>query len=152
MRFLPHCFLLDLCIVYRTTFSWFCMVNEVNIPFPIGSLLGTGKWKKMSGYYQLEVAQFPKKPVKPSIFKVTKSYKVGRVISRVITSLYVPWSRLSCFFGDKLIPPLMGILIMGPYKSLLVGWWVYPLLYGNNGSLDPGTSIYRGEITPVTHV
>ena len=28
---------------------------------------------------------------------------------------------------------------MGPYKALLLGWWVYPLLYGNNGSLDPGT-------------
>ncbi len=23
---------------------------------------------------------------------------------------------------------------MGPYKPLLLGWWVYPLLYGNNGS------------------
>ena len=29
---------------------------------------------------------------------------------------------------------------MGPYKPLLLGWWVYPLLYGNNGSLDPGTN------------
>ena len=27
-----------------------------------------------------------------------------------------------------------------PYKTLLVGWWVYPLLYGNNGSLD-GTDV-----------
>ncbi len=25
----------------------------------------------------------------------------------------------------------------GVYKPLLLGWWVYPLLYGNNGSLDP---------------
>ena len=23
---------------------------------------------------------------------------------------------------------------MGPYKPLLLGWWVYPLLYGKNGS------------------
>ena len=28
---------------------------------------------------------------------------------------------------------------MGPYKPLLLGWSVYPLLYGNNGSLDPST-------------
>ena len=33
------------------------------------------------------------------------------------------------------IPPLMtGILIMGPYKPLLLGWWPNTLLYGNNGS------------------
>ena len=42
---------------------------------------------------------------------------------------FVPWSSHL----------LIGILIMGPYKPLLLGWWVYPLLYGNNGSLDPGT-------------
>ena len=34
------------------------------------------------------------------------------------------------------IPPLRtGILIMGPYKPLL-GWWVYPLLYGNVMGVD----------------
>ena len=60
---------------------------------------------------------------------------------------YVPWSRLSRFIGDKLIPPLigiLGILIMGPYKPLItdLGWWVYPLLYGNNGSLDPIAHIH----------
>ena len=27
--------------------------------------------------------------------------------------LYVPWSSPSRFIGDKLIPPLVGILIMG---------------------------------------
>ena len=45
----------------------------------------------------------------------------------------------SRYIGDKLIPPLIGILIMGPYKPLRN--WVddHPLLYGNNGSLDPGT-------------
>ena len=59
------------------------------------------------------------------------------------------WSEMSqgrstpCI-GDKLIQPLMmGILIMGPYKPLLLGWWVYPLLYGNNGSLDPGTTDFQ---------
>ena len=57
-------------------------------------------------------------------------------------SLYVPWSRLSLLvlgMGD--LPPLIGILIMGPYKPLLLGWWVYLLLYGNNRSLDPGTYV-----------
>ena len=52
--------------------------------------------------------------------------------------------ELSGNAGSKLvvlgmaIPPLMtGILIMGPYKPLRN--WVddHPLLYGNNGSLDP---------------
>ena len=34
---------------------------------------------------------------------------------------------------------MTGILIMGPYKPLRT--WVddHPLLYGNNGSLDPST-------------
>ena len=40
--------------------------------------------------------------------------------------------------GD--LQPLIGNpYFMGPYKPLLLGWWVYPLLYGNNGSLDPST-------------
>ena len=25
------------------------------------------------------------------------------------------------------------------YKTLLLGWWPSPIIYGNNGSLDPGT-------------
>ena len=32
---------------------------------------------------------------------------------------------------------------MGPYKPLLLGWWLYPLLYGNNGSLDPIAHVFR---------
>ena len=38
-------------------------------------------------------------------------------------------------FWGIVIPPLIGILIIYPY------YWVddHPLLYGNNGSLDPGT-------------
>ncbi len=44
----------------------------------------------------------------------------------------------SRFLGDGRPPTFNdGILIMGPYKPLVLGWWVYPLLYGNNGSLDP---------------
>ena len=49
-----------------------------------------------------------------------------------------PWS-----LGMGNLPPLMtGILIMGPYKPLRT--WVddHPLLYGNNGSLDPSTYIF----------
>ena len=42
------------------------------------------------------------------------------------------WSKVAIL--GMVIPPSIGILIMGPYKPLLLGWWVYPLLYGNNGS------------------
>ncbi len=51
----------------------------------------------------------------------------------------VPWSKLSLwFFGDgrdKVIPPKIN-----PLRTWVDGWWVYPLLYGNNGSLDLGTN------------
>ena len=40
------------------------------------------------------------------------------------------------FWGMGDLQPLIGILIMGPYKPL-----DHPLLYGNNGSLDPGTYV-----------
>ena len=45
---------------------------------------------------------------------------------------------LSRFFWDKLIPPLIG----NPYNGYINPYyWVddHPLLYGNNGSLDPST-------------
>ena len=35
------------------------------------------------------------------------------------------------------IQPLLGNPYNGCINPLLLGWWVYPLLYGNNGSLDP---------------
>ena len=44
----------------------------------------------------------------------------------------------SRYIGDKLIPPLIG----NPYNGYINPYyWVddHPLLYGNNGSLDPGT-------------
>ena len=46
----------------------------------------------------------------------------------------------SRFIGDGHPTFNDGILIMGPYKPLRN--WVddHPLLYGNNGSLDPGTN------------
>ena len=42
------------------------------------------------------------------------------------------------FLGMGKIPPFNdGILIMGPYKPLRTWVGDHPLLYGNNGSLDP---------------
>ncbi len=51
--------------------------------------------------------------------------------------LYVPWSKVAIL--GMVIPPLIGILIMGNYINPY--YWVddHPLLYRNNGSLDPGT-------------
>ena len=50
----------------------------------------------------------------------------------------------SRFFGDKLIPPLIG----NPYNWYIKPYyWVddHPLLYGNNGRLDPSTHNIKGE-------
>ena len=50
----------------------------------------------------------------------------------------MPWSRLSRFFGDGR-PPTFN---RNPYNGYINPYyWVddHPLLYGNNGSLDPGT-------------
>ena len=50
---------------------------------------------------------------------------------------YVPWSKVAIL--GMVIPPLIGILIMGPYTPLLLDWVSHPLLYANNGTLiDPG--------------
>ena len=50
---------------------------------------------------------------------------------------HVPWSKVAIL--GMVIPPLIGILIMGIYINPY--YWVddHPLLYGNNGSLDPGS-------------
>ena len=57
--------------------------------------------------------------------------------SRDICSLFVPWSKVAIL--GMVIPPLIGILIMGIYINPY--YWVddHPLIYGINGSLDPGT-------------
>ena len=50
---------------------------------------------------------------------------------------YVPWSKVA-ILGMGVFPPLIG----NPYNGYINPYyWVddYPLLYGNNGSLDPGT-------------
>ena len=52
----------------------------------------------------------------------------------------MPWSKVAILgMGD--LPPLIGILIMGYNGYINPYYWVddHPLLYGNNGSLDPGT-------------
>ena len=51
------------------------------------------------------------------VFPLHKGF-LGGFLGGEATPLYVPWSRLSRFFGDKLIPPLMGILISWVYKPL----------------------------------
>ena len=51
---------------------------------------------------------------------------------------HVCHGQKSRFFGDGKIPPLIG----NPYNGYINPYyWVddHPLLYGNNGSLDPGT-------------
>ena len=56
-------------------------------------------------------------------------------------SLYVPWSRLSRFVGDG-----HPTFYRKPYNGYINPYyWVddHPLLYGNNGSLDPGTYIRK---------
>ena len=50
----------------------------------------------------------------------------------------MPWSRLSRFFGDGKNPTFNR----NPYDAYINPYyWVddHPLLYGNKGSLDPGT-------------
>ena len=53
----------------------------------------------------------------------------------------------SRFVGNKLIPPLIGILIINWYIKPY--YWVddHPLLYGNNGSLDPIAHISSIEVS-----
>ena len=51
---------------------------------------------------------------------------------------YVPWSKVAIL--GMVIPPLIG----NPYNGYINPYyWVddHPLLYGNNGSLDPGTYV-----------
>ena len=62
-----------------------------------------------------------------------------------VRNISVPWSRLSRFFGDGR-PPTFNRNPYNGYKNPY--YWVddHPLLYiyGNNGSLDPGTHLNRG--------
>ncbi len=64
----------------------------------------------------------------------------------ILVLVYVPWSKVAIL--GMVIPLLIGILIMGininPY------YWVddHPRLYGNNGSLDPGTYLKWCSLMP----
>ena len=49
------------------------------------------------------------------------------------------------FWGMGDLTPLMTESLQWVYKPLVWSWWVYPLLYGNNGSLDPGTCFFGVE-------
>ena len=52
------------------------------------------------------------------------------------TATFVPWSKVAIL--GMVIPPLIG----NPYNGYINPYyWVddHPLLYGNHGSLDPGT-------------
>ena len=52
----------------------------------------------------------------------------------------VPWSKVAIL--GMVIPPLIG----NPYNGYINPYyWVddHPLLYGNNGSLDPGTNMVK---------
>ncbi len=62
--------------------------------------------------------------------------------------------------GEKELPLLWAWL--GPtwkmteslswvYKPLLLGWWVYPLLYGSNGSWSTRSHTWRGNLTVRAH-
>ena len=58
--------------------------------------------------------------------------------------IYVPWSKVAIF--GMVIPPFNRI----PYNGYINPYyWVddHPLLYGNNGSFDPGTYIVSTEVT-----
>ena len=43
----------------------------------------------------------------------------GHVMSIKFTASYVPWSKVAIL--GMVIPPLIGILLLGPYKPLLLG-------------------------------
>ena len=61
---------------------------------------------------------------------------LGAPDRKTYTYTYVPWSKVAIL--GMVIPPLIG----NPYNGYINPYyWVddHPLLYGNNGSLDPST-------------
>ena len=62
--------------------------------------------------------------------------------------------------GEKELPLLSGWLgltwkmtesLSWVYKPLLLGWWVYPILYGSNGSWSTRSHTWRGNLTVRVH-
>ena len=69
-------------------------------------------------------------------------------ISSTCSTLNVPWSKVAIL--GMVIPPLIG----NPYNGYINPYyWVddHPLLYGNNGSLDPGTYVKTKKHNSVHH-
>ena len=79
--------------------------------------------------------QMPRQQIKDLVDK-NSSESIGQKLSRLPTN--VPWSRLLRFIGDG--HPTFN---RNPYNGYINPYyWVddHALLYGNNGSLDPGTN------------
>ena len=75
--------------------------------------------------------------------------KLRDMTSSKSCSLYVPWSRLSRFVGDG-----HPTFYRKPYNGYINPYyWVddHPLLYGHDGSLDPGT-IYANALYYCMHL
>ena len=62
-------------------------------------------------------------------------------ITRVWVTAHMCQGLNSLYIGNKLIPPLVRILIMDIYIYIYPYHWGddYPLSYGNSGNLDPST-------------
>ena len=116
--------LLGVC-VYIYIYMYIMYIPHFWMLFPSGN---NGKWRLKKG--------------NPLLINVIVLV-LGCILWKATSIPNVPWSEVAFFLGMGDLPPLMtGILIMGPYKPLRT--WVddHPLLYGNNGSLDPGTNVY----------
>ena len=65
--------------------------------------------------------------------------KSTKYLLMVVVFGYVPWSKVAIL--GMVIPPLIGILLMGPYKPLRT-WVEFPIPYGNNGSWSTRSHIW----------
>ena len=88
---------------------------------------------------RIETSRPTSHPAIPSRHR-TSSYCTAKTVTRVVYFIllcaFEPGSKLLVL--GMVIPPLIG----NPYNGYINPYyWVddHPLLYGNNGSLDPGT-------------
>ena len=82
-----------------------------------------------------KVFRHPKPIPKPLAEGFGACHGMSRLLQVELKS-YVPWSKVAIL--GMVIPPLIG----NPYyRYINPYYWVddHPLVYGNNGSLDPGT-------------
>ena len=75
---------------------------------------------------------------KSASLKIWKSDDQNTYSSQISSS--EPGSINPLVLGDGRPPTFSRESLKWVYKPLLLGWWVYPLLYGNNVGLDPSTS------------